>query len=310
MSVVSGDGDDTIVNWGGNNPSILSDAGNDYIVNRHGYYSTIDSGDGNDLITPLYSNNAYIDGGEGNDTIITNGKNSTITGGTGSNFISLTNAETDTAEGVVLALVESELTTIEGFKGGSGQADTLYFVDGVQNKAVGFTDEGLSFWTDTVMGGSDYLKVTFSDISDTTLLNLVYGTKSAIVEDFVNDGDIYQVSTGAAYIYVGAVATHNQGVSFAGVSNATVTVDGLFGSGKIGNADATIANFESLIGDSNTTFIFGDDTLKAADSVGAVTIKSSEDGKATISGIGNWKLNYNTVTLSTISSLRSGESGL
>lgn len=298
LSVVSGDGNDTIVNWGGSNPSILSGAGNDYIVNRHGYYSTIDGGDGNDLInisnghyqsinagagddtitattdmvttsdwamgghatllggdgndliTPVYSNAAYIDGGAGDDTILTNGTRSTITGGIGSNLISLTSAEVDSSEGVVVALVEGETTTVEGFKSvGDSEADTLYFVDGAQNKAVGFTDEGLSFWTDTLIGGSDYLSVTFTDITDTTLLNLVYGTEPTITEAFINDGDIYQVSLGAADIYVGAVATRNLGVSFAGITDdVNVTLEGLDTDGR------SYLNLGSLIGgDGNTT---------------------------------------------------------
>ena len=190
------------------------------------------------------------------------------------------------------------------------ELDTLYFTDGVENKAVGFTDEGLSFWTDTVMGGSDYLKVALADINDTTLLKLKYGSEAAIVEAFVNDGDIYNVTDGAADIYVGAVATHNQGVSFAGAGEATVTVDGLFGNGNINNTYTTIENFETLIGDSSTTFIIGGDTLKAADSLSAVTIKSSEDGTSTVAGVGDWKLNDSTVTLNSTSSLVSGESGL
>ena len=339
-SIVSGSGDDYISNRHGYYPTISAGDGNDFIRISNGHYQNIDAGagddtitavaevfnsgdwamggyatmlggDGNDLITPIYSNNAYIDGGSGDDTIITNGIQSTITGGSGNNFISLTSAETDTSEGVVVALVEGENSTVEGFKSVSNsEVDTLYFVDGIENKAVGFTDEGLSFWTDTVMGGSDYLEVTFTNINDTTLLNLKYGTEPSIVEAFVNDGDIYQVSTGAADIFVGAVATHNQGLNFEGVSNATITVDGLFGDGKIGDTDVTFANFESLIGDSNTTFILGEDTLKTMDSVGAVTIKSSEDGTATVIGVGDWTLNDSTVTLSRLSSLVSGENGL
>ncbi|MBR1396730.1 MAG: hypothetical protein IJ563_04265, partial [Selenomonadaceae bacterium] len=41
-----------------------------------------------------------------------------------------------------------------------------------------------------------------------------------------------------------------------------------------------------------------------------VTIKSSADGTATVSGVGKWKVNDSTVTLSHVSSLISGESGL
>ena len=73
LSVVSGDGDDTIVNWDGNNPSIFSGTGNDFIVNSHGYYSTIDSGDGDDLV--VISNGHYqsINAGASNEQLIVAG---------------------------------------------------------------------------------------------------------------------------------------------------------------------------------------------------------------------------------------------
>ena len=390
LSVVSGDGDDTIVNWGGNNPSILSGAGNDYIVNRHGYYSTIDSGDGNDiinisnghyqsinagagddtimatadmvssadwamgghatllggtgddLITPIYSNDAYIDGGEGNDTIITNGKNSTITGGAGSNLISLTSAETDTAEGVVLALVEGENSTVEGFKGvGGAEADTLYFVDGVKNKAVGFTDEGLSFWTDTLMGGSDYLSVTFTDITDTTLINLKYGSYTTETVAFINDGDIWRASLGSAKEYIGAVETPNQGVSFEGIDDdMNIALDVTGNANEFwnihsiigGNGNTTIKGTTSddtlvagtgkttingnggndvLVGNGNTTFLLGTATLKAIDtSSSKANIKTSSDGSAIITGMGDWSYNGSTIHLSNVSTVVSDANGL
>lgn len=50
LTVMGGAGNDTIVNWGGTNPSIDGGADNDYIVNRHGYYAAIDAGAGDDMV--------------------------------------------------------------------------------------------------------------------------------------------------------------------------------------------------------------------------------------------------------------------
>ena len=69
-TIVSGDGNDVISNYGGYNPSIVSGAGNDSIFNRHGYYATIDAGEGNDFVNISNGHYQYIAGGAGNDTIM------------------------------------------------------------------------------------------------------------------------------------------------------------------------------------------------------------------------------------------------
>lgn len=274
-TINAGEGDDIINISNGHYQYIDSGVGNDTIkaeINSNsgdwamGGYASLIAGEGNDLITPIYSNNSYIDGGNGNDTIVTNGKDSTITGGVGNNLISLTSAESDEAEALMIVANEGENTTVYGFK----TTDTLTFADGVTNKAVELNEKGLSFWTDTVMGGSEYLKITFPDITESTVLNTKYGTDDLIVEAFIGDGDIYNVTAGAADIYVGAVATHNQGISFEGVTKAVnIALD----TETDGNE---YWNLHSVIGGDGNTTIKGsdlDDTIKAGK--GATTIIGS-----------------------------------
>ncbi|MBQ6296833.1 MAG: calcium-binding protein [Selenomonadaceae bacterium] len=81
VSMLGGEGKDTITNDGGTNATIYGDAGNDKITN-YGYAAQIYGGDGNDNIT-----NSVFTRSSGNDTLFTSGYKSQIYGGAGKDKI-------------------------------------------------------------------------------------------------------------------------------------------------------------------------------------------------------------------------------
>ena len=92
-TIDGGAGNDTIHNDRADNVIVNGGAGNDSIYNYDNHNSSIYGGNGNDTLTVRYGENVFMDGGNGND-FISNGeryfrgsKNSTIFGGTGNDTI-------------------------------------------------------------------------------------------------------------------------------------------------------------------------------------------------------------------------------
>ena len=90
VTIVSGAGDDSIIN-GGANASIIGGTGNDTISNKNSNAknSTLLGNAGNDYI-PTFGERSLIDGGNDSDTIYVGGEYSTVTGGDGSDLVSVT----------------------------------------------------------------------------------------------------------------------------------------------------------------------------------------------------------------------------
>ena len=176
----------------------------------------------------------------------------TIISGNGLNTITMSDKA-----GVIVA--NSGSITINNFKTGSaGDTDRLIFADGLTDKVVDFTADGLSFYTNTVMSPDvDPVNVLLSGITSTTLINLSYDNADTSV--FIKEGDTYAASLGQADRYV-AITNHG-GVDFTGVSDALditlgnnyLNIDTLIGGEGSTNVLGTSADETFIIGDGKTT---------------------------------------------------------
>ena len=231
------------------------------VVDSDTYYSTVLNFVGS-VDTLTYSqDNSSISGSNFTDKIISNGSNVTINSAGGNDYISISGSNN-------LVVIEKDYTTIEGFN----SDDTINFADGLKDKVVDFEDDGLTFYTDTVMSpDADYVHVKFTDISDTTLINLQYGNESTEKVVFINDDSIYSVAgSGEAQEYIGATANKNHGVTFHGIdSDLNIMLDSE-------NDSLEFWNVHSIIGgDGNTTITGSDDDDTIIVGLGDTTINAS-----------------------------------
>ena len=231
------------INIGSDSTLILTGTNNDDTINVMNANVTVNGSDGNDSIL----------GSSGNETLTINeASNVYIDAGTGNNMINLNNVDSSSiVVGSTTTLSAESRNMIKGYT----SDNILIFADGNKDKSVNFTDNGLTLYTDTIMSpNADYVKVTFNDIKDTALVNLQYGTETSEIVAFINNGDIYNVTTSAAQEYIGAVATPNQGLSFSGVTeDLNLSLEG-------GNDSLQIWNIHTIIGGDGNTTITGSDS--------------------------------------------------
>ena len=224
----------------------------------------------------------------------------TIISGNGLNTITM-------SDKAAVVVANSGSITINNFKTGSaGATDRLIFADGLTDKVVDFTADGLSFYTNTVMSPDvDPVSVLLSGITSTTLINLSYDNADTSV--FIKEGDTYAASLGQANRYV-AITNHG-GVDFTGVSDALditlgnnyLNIDTLIGGEGSTNVLGTSADETFIIGNGQTTvngnggndvvrglkdgdiFII-DSNITGSNVVGNALVLTTDDGNVSLMG--------------------------
>lgn len=287
-TISGGKGDDSIVVSSGHKTYINGGEGNDSIIGRLkgddswaiGGHATVLGGDGDDYISTGYTNDSSIDGGAGNDTIVTYGLNNSINGGEGENIIQFdaTNSE-DTSNGSYV--IFNGYTTVKGFATGFGEGtDTVYFMNDAP--ACNFLESGLVLYDDD--GEDNYARLSFDGVTENTKLNLYYAEGDRHVKEvFINYEKGYTVEaedftpdngvTVETY-FVGSTALPNEGIDFNSINAPlNISLDTDYGA----DVPFWVNNIYSIIGGAGLTTITGSeksDTIIAGD--GDITINAAK----------------------------------